>query len=137
MCFSFNEKNQQDIEVTTLDYELDKNKSFFLKIDVEGFEWHVINGGKNILSSPNVIALIIESNDCGAEFGKKFQDIHNILIGFGFTPVVYEPISRKLTRLNNYNHGCNTIYVKDIDIMASRCKLAPLRCVHTAFDRYL
>ena len=67
----------------------------------------------------------------------QYQDIHNILIGFGFTPVVYEPISRKLTRLNNYNHGCNTIYVKDIDIMASRCKLAPLRCVHTAFDRYL
>lgn len=138
VCLAGDIQNTTKVEVITLDNELDKNKKYFFKIDVEGFEFNVIEGGKNILSSPNTSALIIELNGSGAEFGYSNQDIHNKIISFNFIPVAYEPISRSLSLLNSYNkNGGNTIYVKNIDLMIERCRMAPSRCVHTANSIYL
>ena len=131
-------ENTTKVEVTTLDEELANNKKYFFKIDVEGFEYNVIEGGKNILSSQNTIAIIIELNGSGDEFGHSNQDIHNKIISLNFTPVAYEPLSRLLHILDSYNkNGGNTIYVKDVDLIKERCKAAPRRCVHTANDIYI
>lgn len=133
-----NVENTTKVEVTTLDEELDNNAKYFFKIDVEGFEYNVIQGGKNILSSQNTIAMIIELNGSGDEFGHSNQDIHNKIISLNFTPIEYEPLSRTIHILNSYNkNGGNTIYVKDIDLIKERCKAAPRRCVHTANDIYI
>ena len=130
--------NTTKVEVTTLDEELDKDKKYFFKIDVEGFEYNVIEGGKNILSSQNTIAIIIELNGSGEEFGHSNQDIHKKIISLNFTPVAYEPLSRSLHILDSYNkNGGNTIYVKDVDLIKARCKAAPSRCVHTANDIFI
>ena len=102
-----------------------------------GFEYNVIEGGKNILIS-NTIAIIIELNGNGDEFGHSNQDIHNKIINLNFTSVAYEPLSRTLHILDSYNkNGGNTIYVKDVDLIKERCKTAPSRCVHTANDIYI
>lgn len=131
-------ENTTKVEITTLDYELDSNEKYFLKIDVEGFEYNVIEGAKNILSSQNAIALIIEINGSGNDFGHSDQEIHNKIISLNFTPVAYEPLSRTLRVLDSYNtHGENTIYVKDVDLMRARCKVAPSRRVHTANNIYV
>ncbi len=131
-------KNTTKIEVTTLDKDLDSNQKYFFKIDVEGYEYNVIEGGKNILSSQNTIAIIIELNGSGDAFGHSNQDIHNNIVSLNFTPVAYEPLSRSLNILNSYNkNGGNTIYVKDVDLMKERCKAGPSRCVHTANDIYI
>ena len=133
-----NVENTTKVEVTTLDEELDNNTKYFFKIDVEGFEYNVIEGGKNILSSQNTIAMIIELNGSGDEFGHSNQDIHNKIISLNFTPIAYEPLSRTIQILDSYNkNGGNTIYVKDVDLIKERCKAAPSRCVHTANDIYV
>lgn len=126
------------VQVITLDNELNEHEKYFFKIDVEGFEYNVIEGGKSILLSDNTSALIIELNGSGEGFGFSNEDIHNKLLNLKFKPVTYDPISRSLSEINGYNkNGGNTIYVKDIDLMNSRCKTAPKRCVHTVGDVYI
>lgn len=126
-------ENTTMVRVSTLDNELDKNDHYFLKIDVEGFEYNVIEGAQELLSTNNVSAIIIELNGTGEEFGHHNEDIHKKLTNFGFISVSYEPQTRTLTRLDSYNRTRgNTIYVKDIALIAERCKSAPKRVVHTA-----
>lgn len=126
-------ENTTMVRVSTLDNELDKNDHHFLKIDVEGFEYNVIEGAQELLSTNNVSAIIIELNGTGEEFGHNNEDIHKKLTSFGFISVSYEPQTRTLTRLDSYNKTRgNTIYVKDFALITERCKSAPKRVVHTA-----
>jgi FkbM family methyltransferase len=124
--------NTTEIEVIALDDVLKKNEKYFIKIDVEGFEYKVILGAKDTLSSPNTVGLIIELNGSSEEFGSSNSEIHNKLLSFNFYPVSYDPISRSLVRISEYNkNGGNTIYIKDIEMIAGRCKNAPKRRVNT------
>lgn len=124
--------NTTEIEVIALDDVLKKDEKYFVKIDVEGFEYKVLLGANNILSSPNTFGLIIELNGSSEEFGSTNSEIHNKLLGFNFYPVSYDPFCRTIVRLKNYNkNGANTIYIKDIEVLARRCKDAPKRLVNT------
>jgi FkbM family methyltransferase len=124
--------NTTEIEVIALDDVLKKNEKYFFKIDVERFEYKVILGAKDTLSSPNTVGLIIELNGSSEEFGSSNSEIHNKLLSFNFYPVSYDPISRSLVRLSEYNkNGRNTIYIKDIEMIAGRCKNAPKRRINT------
>ena len=126
-------ENTTMVKVSKLDVELAKDKQYFFKIDVEGFEYNVLEGASEILSNNNVSAVIIELNDSGEEFGHSNEDIHKKLLFFGFIAVAYEPQARNLTKLKSYNkNGGNTIYVKDFALISERCKSAPKRVVHTA-----
>ena len=126
-------QNTTSVEVVTLDDELNDNSRYFFKIDVEGFEYNVLQGGSRVLSSPNTRAIIIELNGSGKDFGHDDNEIHNKITSFGFEPVNYDPASRRLTKLPNFNqNGGNTIYIKDIEEMRVRCKESPKRMVHTA-----
>ncbi len=126
-------ENTTQVDVVTLDDTLDKNQKYFFKIDVEGFEYNVIEGGKKILSSPQTAAIIIELNGSGEEFGHSDEDIHQALLDLKFIPVRYDPKSRTFEKLDGYNKGgSNTIYIKDLDAISARCKAAPKRVVHTA-----
>ncbi len=51
------------ITITTLDENTNSSINYFLKIDVEGFEYYVLEGANRLLSSENVLAIIIELND--------------------------------------------------------------------------
>jgi FkbM family methyltransferase len=128
-------ENTTMVKVSTLDNELAKDNQYFFKIDVEGFEYNVIEGASAILSNNNVSAIIIELNGSGEEFGHSNEDIHKKLLSFGFFAVAYEPQTQNLTELKSYNqNGGNTIYVKDVALISKRCKSAPKRVVHTACD---
>ncbi len=121
------------VKVCTLNKELEKNNKYFFKIDVEGFEYNVLNGASEILSEDIVSAIIIELNGRGKEFGYSNEDVHKQLLGYGFSPVKYDPKSRNITRLESYNKkNGNTIYLKDLALFSERCKLAPKRVIHTA-----
>jgi FkbM family methyltransferase len=126
-------ENTTRVEVGTLDTELAEDAQYFFKIDVEGFEYNVIEGASRIFAKANVAALIIELNGSGEEFGHSNEEIHQKLLTFNFKPIAYDPLSRTLAKLDGYNkNGGNTIYVKDIDKIAALCKSAPKRVVHTA-----
>lgn len=120
------------IEVVCIDDELDHDTQYVVKIDVEGFEYDVVMGGQSILRN-NASALIIELNSSGYDFGHSNEQVHQLLLSLGFIPVRYEPKSRTLTRLTDFNRcGGNGIYVKDVDNIARRCRAATKRVVHTA-----
>ena len=126
-------ENTTMVKVSTLDTELSKDNQYFFKIDVEGFEYNVIEGASEVLSNNNVSAIIIELNGSGEEFGHSNEDIHKKILSYGFVAVAYEPKARNLTKLKSYNiNGANTIYVKDIPLISARCKSAPKRVIHTA-----
>src|SRR5688572_9042892 len=83
-----NEKKFVEVQANTLDYILQSNgikheQVNWIKIDVEGAEYDVLKGSKNILSKSNNISLLIE--------------IHNLS---GANTNLYEPIKEFL---NSYN----------------------------------
>jgi FkbM family methyltransferase len=127
------EEDTELVAVTTLDDALDINTQYFLKIDVEGFEYQVIQGAMELLSSGNVLGIIIELNGSGEEFGYTNEDIHRKLCELSFTPVSYNPATRTLNTLNSYNrNSSNTIYVRNVEAFTTRCALSPKNVIHTS-----
>ena len=103
--------NKIKVAVVPLDQYCDHHKIIptLLKVDAEGFDENVIQGGKFILGNENAKALIIESDT---------QVVKDILLQSGFGPFIYEPFSRRLTE--GYNNGCNQIYIKDLEFVKKR-----------------
>jgi FkbM family methyltransferase len=123
------------ITVTTLDENTNSSQSYFLKIDVEGFEYFVLEGAKRLLTSENVLAVIIELNDNCCDFGFTNDQIHNMLTGYGYFPVEYDPDIRVISLLNSFNkRNLNTIYVRDIAKIIERCKSSRRRLIKTPFN---
>lgn len=116
-----------DVSVEKLD-EVVTKIPILVKIDVEGFETEVIEGGEMIFSSPKQKVIIIELNGSGERYGYDESKIHQKLLGWGYNPYTYNPLKRKLTKVKTFgNH--NTIYCKDIDFVRNRIETAPLRTV--------
>nr|WP_294899503.1 FkbM family methyltransferase [uncultured Pedobacter sp.] len=90
-----------------------------MKIDVEGFEAQVLNGGMVILNNPMLKAIIIELNGSGYRYGFDEQQIHYLLTDLGFKPYKYEPFSRNLILLPTFT-AYDTIYIRDLAFVQQR-----------------
>jgi FkbM family methyltransferase len=118
-----NYKNAVQIPVKTLDVLCDNMNVSLIKIDVEGYEKFVLEGGESTLKNENLKAVIIEIN-----FSNKFYDVENsevseILIKHQFKPFKYNPINRQLTELKTYNkEQFNTIFIRDLTFVKHRLK---------------
>ena len=121
-----------NVPVMTLDSICDPVADTLLKIDVEGYEYFVLQGGVGVLSNPNVKALIIELNGSGEKFGVHDKEIDAFLRNMNFKPVSYNPTKRELSSISVANAEGNTIYVKDIQEASKLCKGAPEFSIHTA-----
>ena len=120
---SDNEKNRSSIKVDVfpLDEVLKEKCPTIIKIDVEGYESQVLDGAKNIINNPSLIAIIIELNGSGRKYGKKDGDIHKLLINKGFESFKYDPLKYKLKHLNNeFNTIANTLYIRNLDEIQQR-----------------
>jgi FkbM family methyltransferase len=126
-----NNNNTSSVEVITLDDNFVPNGQTIVKIDVEGYESFVLEGGKNFFKSLDVIGIIIELNGTGHLYNVLDEDIHSELVSLGFTPISYDPFNRKIITLSNYNSDGNTIYVRDVDVAMKRCLDAEEFCIHT------
>jgi FkbM family methyltransferase len=124
-------KNVTKVEVTTLDADFSPKSNSLVKIDVEGYESFVVAGGKKFFASPYIAALIVELNGSGEQFGIADTEIDNTIRAFGFSPIRYDPMSRSVLAADKFNSGGNTIYVKDIKAVTSRCSTADKVTVHT------
>ena len=127
-----NNRDVTKVDVITLDDCYKPTNNSFVKIDVEGFEKFVLEGGCNFFSNENVSALVIELNGSGASFGVEDDDVHKIIRSFGFHPVSYEPFSRLVSPLDSFDLGDNTIYVKDIVSAQRRVTDSESVCIRTA-----
>jgi FkbM family methyltransferase len=112
------------VPVETLDNLAGADVPILMKIDVEGFEAEVLAGAERVLADPRLKAVIIELNGSGARYGFSDADIHAGLLGFGFNPFRYDPLTRGLEPVRTFG-AHNTIYIRDLPFVAERLKSAP------------
>lgn len=105
------------VDVTALDTLLKEPTSsddvLVIKIDVEGWEAAVLEGGKSVLSRSSPTALLVELNGWGERYGFDDNKAHMDLVSKGYTPVNYDPIQRQFEKRNNRCKKGNTIYVNN------------------------
>lgn len=100
--------NEKYIEVKSIDLDhfiQEKNiKPDFIKIDVEGAEWNVLNGMKQLLQQDRLVMLIeIHAEKLKKYFNADYKDCIDILLQNGFT-------------LENTDHRLNESAFKPVGI---------------------
>ena len=115
--------NVLQVPVCSLDEVLGDDCPSLIKIDVEGFETEVLNGSRAILTNPKLKAIIIELNGSGNRYGYDDMSIHTMLSTLGFQPADYDPFTRSINLKDNYGKT-NTIYIRDVNFIATRTKTA-------------
>jgi hypothetical protein len=104
-------KNFVEVKANTLDYLLQSNgikheQVNWVKIDVEGAEFDVLKGAKDILSKSKNISLLIE--------------IHNLSTAY---TTLYEPIKEFLNSYNFKIEYENVVYTGERHIIARKHQL--------------
>lgn len=122
------------VPVVALDSVIDCKGPMILKIDVEGYEYEVLKGAEELLSSGDVEAILMEVNCEGEYYGSSKEQIHELITSYGFIPVAYDPLKRKINKLPSFNsNNENTIYLTNPGDTEQRCIEAPVRYIHTAY----
>ncbi|HEY9177364.1 MAG TPA: FkbM family methyltransferase [Flavipsychrobacter sp.] len=109
------------VQVKTLDTIFSDTKPVLLKIDVEGYEWQVLQGATSVFADATLKAVIIEINGSGKAYGIADEDIHNFMLSHGFLPYGYQPFTKKLVDWESYG-PVNTIYIRDVNWVLERIK---------------
>jgi FkbM family methyltransferase len=115
------ETNTIQVEVDTLENVLGIQIPILIKIDVEGFETEVMKGAEGVLLNQSLKAIIIELNGSGERYGYDETAIHDMLLGHGFTPCIYNPVERTVDKVEIFGLH-NTIYIRDQEFVADRVK---------------
>lgn len=92
-----------------------------LKLDVEGYEMHVLRGAPRILANPAFKVVMVEINGLIERYGETVDGIRAHLRGHGFAPVAYDPATRQLTAGGDHDE----MFVRDPDFVAERVRSAP------------
>ena len=128
--------NIAEVEVRTLDSIVQNQVPELIKIDVEGFETKVIEGGQRTFSNnqgPN--AVLMELRGHGSRYGFNEQDLHRRMLEYGYGAFVYDPISRELNlwRENDEGKFGDMLYIRQIEKAKSRVREAsPFRILGKA-----
>jgi FkbM family methyltransferase len=112
------------VNVRKLDSKISSlENTTLLKMDVEGYEKFVIEGGISIFKNENLKAMIVELNSASEKYGYKSSELHNIILELGFASFSYEPFKRKLIQIDSPGNY-NTIYIRDINFVSERVQNA-------------
>ena len=109
--------NFETIKVTTLD-KISENihNLSIIKIDVEGYEKYILEGGFKTLKNKNLMVIIIELNEYTNYYDYNEMDIIEILKKFQFKPYRFLTKTKELIELKSKNDDSfNTIFIRDID----------------------
>jgi len=116
-------ENKERVKVKTVDSIVGDRDIRLIKIDVEGYENHVLKGCERIMATEKLKAVIIEINFLNKIYGGKAEKISHYFANKGFLPYEYEPFTRTLSPLKNYNkQQFNTIFVKDLNFVTDRIR---------------
>lgn len=109
-----------DVNVSTLDetlIDIDKAKISFIKIDVEGWEKFVFEGGKEFLKdySPTVMVEFTEANTFAA--GYHVHELFDIMVSLNYKWYRYEDGNLNLEKKRLHYPYDNLIATKDIELL--------------------
>jgi len=113
-----------EVEVLPLDEPIGVDIPVLIKIDVEGHELSVLNGGRRTLGDSRLRAVIMETNQSGSRYGVSDDDLRCIMTSNGFVGFGYDPFSRLMADVAP--DAANTIFVRDRDEVSDRVKSAPM-----------
>lgn len=115
----------EEIEVTTLDSLLRGGRPALIKIDVEGHELAVLEGSEKTLSSPDLLAVVMETNGSGKRYGISDQRLIEVMARHGFEMWSYSAAGRLLKPITDSRkrHG-NTIFLRNTSEIERRIGLA-------------
>ncbi len=100
-----------NVPVTTVDILCNGRVPQIIKIDVEGHEKSVLLGATRTLSSPDILAVVMETNGSGNRYGIEDAELFSLMKEFGFMAWGYDPFAKKL--LDRPITGGNTIFLKN------------------------
>ena len=111
-----------EVAVVPLDTAIPSlDKPTFIKIDVEGHEWEVIQGATELLGSPRLLGLLIETFRPHNWQLPRLQSLEARLREHGFVPFDYDVETNALRALSNpQDGGYNTFYVRDLEVIERR-----------------
>lgn len=112
-----------DVPVMRLDDLVSQEAPVLMKIDVEGHELAVLNGGAATLGNPRLLAVIMETNGSGVRYGVSDDQLIAVMRGHGFSPFGYDPFGRRLVDVMDASG--NTVFVRDKAAVEARVKAAP------------
>jgi FkbM family methyltransferase len=121
---SVNKTGTIRVDIVTLDEVLGSRIPILIKIDTEGFEMAVLQGAKSTLKKPAMMAIIVEINGSCHRYGIDEKDMHEYIIGQGYTPISYNPFERSYLIKSSFNPNGNTIYLKNETEAGKRLKTA-------------
>ena len=105
-----------ELPVRTLDSVVGDRNPTMIKIDVEGFETEVIEGGEKVLKNDSLRAVIIELKGHGARYGYDESVLTDRIAGLGFEAFCYSPFDRRIFSSDTaFNRSDNRIYIRDPD----------------------
>ena len=110
------------VPVTTIDHLCRETIPSIIKIDVEGFEDQVLAGAAKTLSSPAVLAVVMETNRSGARYGKRDDALFAEMRRLGFVPCGYDAIERNI--VTEATGLGNTIFIRNPHALLPRLKSA-------------
>ncbi len=125
------DKSISKVKITKLDDDINIKENFFLKIDVEGFEYQVLEGAKKILSSDKLIGVIVEFF-WAERYGNSKNQLLKVLQDNQLYPIKYNPKTRIFVENLDVVNSNNVIFIKDKNKVEKLCKEAPNFKIHTA-----
>ncbi|MEI9997060.1 MAG: FkbM family methyltransferase [Rhizomicrobium sp.] len=114
-----------EVPVMRLDDIVADRPVSFLKIDVVGFEHHVLRGAPRLLANPALKAVALGCLRRTVGFGSSPEATLQEMTSHGFTPVQYDPVTRKLERLSPIPYDVKVLFVRNFDAMAETVRQAP------------
>lgn len=108
----------RQVRQTSLDAAVASSCPLMMKVDVEGFEDHVVRGAKAVLANSTLKAITLETVN---------EEVAAVLAEHGFEHRYYDPFSRRLSRKPSYP-SFNSLFVRDAGFVEHRLSSAqPLK----------
>lgn len=108
--YSVDKSEKQVVSVDTLDNVIDEiTGTVVVKIDTQGFELKVIEGGKNIIGKSDAVLLECSFAQVHEAVEPTFNSCNAALSDLGFVPVIFQ---RYGTQFNTYAFERDVLYVK-------------------------
>lgn len=113
-----------EVPVVALDIALNGRVPIAMKVDVEGFEGAVLEGGPKTFADERLLAVVMEIGEQSSRYGYNEVTLRQQIKDAGFVTCAYDATKRELT-VRAADFGSNTIFVKDIDRVRERLTTAP------------